>query len=317
AEEPYAFYRGEQEDFFIFITLLKLMKSDNAGAMAMDSVYRPLAPSAKHPQAQMIARALCLANDGLYAEAVSALQEADAELAQGREARQDKSLDEYRNVPLYLTSARLGMGDTVVAGADFTEFMKRNAGDWKYIYPRAMRVVRDLEMDVHHDLPKAQVITKQLLDSDMITNEEIKAQFSADDIAGLYDLHQQSMAWGVDLDGSAKICKFVMDNYYPQTLAGADCAMNWARYISGVEKRVDEAEQILLGILEKSPFSEIRPWTYFSLAEIAVYKKQPYAALNYISEVLNLITKDAKGAVVRVREVSLELRDKILNSEAY
>jgi len=317
AEEPYAFYRGEQEDFSIFITLLKLMKKDNAGAMAMEMVYPPLAPSAKHPQTQKIAQALCLANDGRYAEAVSALQEADAELAQGREARQDKSLDEYRNVPLYLTSARLGMGDTDAAGADFAEFMQRNAGDWKYIYPRAMRIVRDLEMDVHRDLPKAQVITRQLLDSDLINNEEIKAQFSADDIASLYDLHHQSLAWGGDLDGGAKICKFVMDNYYPQTLAGADCAMNWARYISGVEKKVDEAEQILLGILEKSPFPEIRPWTYFSLAEIAVYKKQPYVALNYISEVLNLITKDAKGAVVRVREVSLELRDKILNAEAY
>ncbi|MEW6234840.1 MAG: hypothetical protein AB1656_05590 [Candidatus Omnitrophota bacterium] len=266
AEEPYAFYRGEQEDFFIFITLLKLMKSDNAGAMAMNSVYPPLAPSAKHPQAHKIAQALCLANDGRYDEAVSALQEADAELAQRRETREDKSLDEYRNVPLYLTSARLAMGDTNAAGADFAEFMKRNAGDWKYIYPCAMRIVRDLEMDVHRDLPKAQVITKQLLDSDMINNEEIRATFSADDIAGLYDLHHQSLAWGGDLDGGAKICKFVMDNYYPQTLAGANCAMNWARYISWHDKKVNEAEQILLEILEKSPFHEIRCWVNHSLA---------------------------------------------------
>ncbi|MEW6234245.1 MAG: transposase [Candidatus Omnitrophota bacterium] len=94
ADEPYAFYRGEQEDFFIFITLLKLMKSDNSGAMVMDLVFPPLAPFAKHPQAHKIAQALCMANDGRFAEAVSALQTADAELAQGREAREDKNLDE-------------------------------------------------------------------------------------------------------------------------------------------------------------------------------------------------------------------------------
>ncbi|MEW6237060.1 MAG: hypothetical protein AB1656_16875 [Candidatus Omnitrophota bacterium] len=312
AEEPYAFYRGEQEDFFIFITLLNMMKKDNAGAKAMELVYPQLQPSAKHPQAQKIAQALCLANDGSYAEAVNALQEADAELAQGRETREDKSLDEYRNVPLYLTYDRFGMGDSIAAGEDFAEFMKRNAGDWKYIYHRAMRAVRDLAMDVHHDLSKAQVITKQLLNSDMIMNEEIKAQFSDSDIAGLYDMHHQSFAWGGELDKAAEICKIVMDNYFPQTLAGADCAMNWARYISSHDKKVDEAEQILLRILEQSPFPEIRPWTYHSLAEIAFSKKQPYIALNYISEVLNLVPKDAKGAVIRCREITLELKDEIL-----
>ncbi|MEW6238233.1 MAG: hypothetical protein AB1656_22820 [Candidatus Omnitrophota bacterium] len=310
AEEPYAFYRGEQEDLIVFLTQLRLLKSDKPYEKAMDSVYAKLPASTFYPHAQTIAEILCLMVDERFDEAIERIQKADAELAQNRNA----SYDEYRNMPLYLASARLGKGDLQAAGDDYAEFLRRNYGEWEYIRSHSMRTVHDMELNVQRDLPKAQVILNQLLASEMITDEKVRAQFSDDKISGIYDMLQQSLAWGGDLDKSAEICKFAMDNYYPQTLAGANCAMNWARYISWHDKNFTGAEQILLGILNDAPFPEIRPWANFSLAEIAKLRYQPYIALNYLSEVLNLIPESAKGGTVRCREDALQLKNEILAS---
>jgi len=310
AEEPYAFYRGEKEDLIVFLTQLRLLKSDKPYEKTMDSVYAKLSASSLYPQAQTVAEILCLLADERFDEAIERIQKNDAELAKSRNA----SYDEYRNMPLYLVSAQLGKGDLKAAGDGYAEFLRRNQGEWEYIRSHSMRTVHDMELNVERDLPKVQAILNPLLSSEMITDEKVRAQFSDDKISGIYDMYQQSLAWGGDLDKSAEICKFAMDNFYPQTLAGANCALNWARYISWHDKKVDEAEQILLGILNDTPFPEIRCWANFSLAEIAASRKQPYIALNYITEVLNLIPDSAKGGVVRCREDALRLKNVILTS---
>ena len=174
-----------------------------------------------------------------------------------------------------------------------------------------MRVVRDLEIETK-DKPQIQTITSQLLQSSIITNEEVKSQFSDADIAGIYDLHAGSLAWGGQLDKAAQIRKQVMDNYYPHTLAGANCAMNWARYISWHDNDLEQAGSILMDILRDAPYSEIIPWVKLELGNFSLKKGQPQEALNHVYEVLKLVNESAQGTVKRCRRDALELQEKIL-----
>lgn len=288
------------------------MKSDNPDAKAMELVFPALEDSAASPQAKSIAQALCLVQDEQYDEAITVLKQVDIALTQNREANKNAVVDEYRNTPLYLTAALLFQGTDLDAAREaYGEFIKRNDGNWKHIYDRSMRMVRDLEIETI-DKPQIKVITSQLLQSSIITDEEVKDQFSDGDIASIYDLHAGSLAWSGQLDEAAQLRKLVMDYYYPQTLAGANCAMNWARFVSWHERDLDKAEGILLGILRDAPFPEIIPWVKLNLGRIAYKRDQKNESLQYVYEVLKLVDESAKGTVVRCRQSALQLKDEIL-----
>jgi len=308
----YAHYRAEKENFFIFITLLRLMKSDNSDAKAMELVFPVLEDAASSPEAKAIVHALCLSQDEQYDEAITMLKQVDIALTQNREAYKNAVVDEYRNTPLYLTAALLFQGtDLDTAREAYSEFIKRNNGNWKHIYDRSMRVVRDLEIKTK-DKPQIQIITSQLLQSNIITNKEVKDQFSDGDIASIYDLHAGSLAWDGKPVEAAKLREFVMNYYYPHTLAGANCAMNWARFVSWYERDLKQAEDILLGILRDAPFPEIIPWVKLNLGTIAYKRDQKNEALQYVYEVLKLVDESARGTVVRCRQSALQLKDEIL-----
>lgn len=309
----YAHFRADKEDFFIFITLLRLMKSDKPEAKAMEMVFLKLEDSPLNPQAKKIAEALCLVQDEQYDEAVSILKQVDYELAKYKEENRNNVVDEYRNTPLYLTSALLFQGESLdVAHESYNEFLKRNDGYWKHIYDRSMRVVRDLEINIKQDLPKAKIITKTLLQSDIINNEEVKNHFTIDEIASLYDMHMQSIAWEGKFVEAAQLCKFVMDNYYPHTLAGANCAMNYARYVKSLDGNIDEAEGILLGILRDVSYKEIIPWVKLNLATIKFEQGKNKRSLEYLYDLLNTISENEKGSLLRCRNKAIILKEKIL-----
>lgn len=308
----YAYFRADKEDFFIFITLLRLMKSDNPEAKAMELVYPNLEDSDLNPQAKKIAEALCLAQDEQYDEAVDILKQVDFELAKNREDNRNSVIDEYRNTPLYLTSALLFQGEEMDdARESYGEFLTRNDGDWKYIYDRSMRIVRDLEIIVKSK-PQIQIITAQLINSEIVNNVNVSSQLTESDLASIYDLHASSLAWDGKASEAVKVRKFVMDNYYPHTLAGANCAMNVARYLTWAENDWGKAEEILLNILKDASYPEIVPWVKGNLARIAFHNDDNKKAMQYANEVMKLVGDEPKGTLTRCRESALLIKRMVL-----
>lgn len=312
----YAHYRAEKEDFFIFITLLRMMKNNNPNVSAMDQVFADLEDSTAYPQAKNIMKALCLTEDGSYQDAIDLLKQVDIQLVANSNIQSGSILNEYRNIPLYITSAMLYQDEDLNSvGKYFKDFLIRNQSDPRHIYVKTLKVVRDLEVNFENDMRKAHVITAPLLTSGIVTGPTNAELFSEEEIAALYELHGISLMYDGRMEEGIAVQKTVMNSYYPQTLAGATCAMNWARYTAWTKWDFDTAEGILLGILRDAPYPESLPWVKLSLAQIYHHKKETVKALEYVNEVLDLVTESDRGFIQRCREKAIELKQWLLSGE--
>ncbi len=67
--------------------------------------------------------------------------------------------------------------------------------------------------------------------------------------------------------------KSVMDQYFPDTLAGVMCALHYSRYLIDTRCDIDEAEKITYRILAESPYQESLHSAHINLALISVKRK--------------------------------------------
>jgi len=313
AKEKYEHYRDSQEDFFIFLTLLQMLKKASPEQNAVDAVSNQLDESTKFPFAKSIAHGLCLAVDERYHEAINVLKEVDTYLTDNRENKQFlSSFNEHQNIPLYLTWVILKERKQMEeADIWFNKFIERNDEDLHHVYKRSMRIVRDLSVRANRDLHKAKIITSQLLESPIIQDTSIKASFSSDEIAGIYDLHQQSLAWSGEYAESMVVAQDVVDKYYPDTLAGVNCAMNLAYYQACFEKQYNQGKNMITQIINESKFDEVKPWANLAMAKLLFQQQQNAQALPYVEQVLKLVTPNDQGSITRARKEALDLKKKL------
>jgi tetratricopeptide (TPR) repeat protein len=306
-------FYGIGADFSIFFLRLYGMKHTNPEKSAMDDVFPNLKPSTWRPQALNIARALCLAGDRRFEEALAVLNEVEMQLNDNRDEEVMVGYDEKNDIPFYkAVVSLLGGKDAETVHTALQNYMDLHPQEPTLIVNRIMELTYELEKDVLGEMKKISVLTGFLIQSDIVNNELIKSKIPENKIASIYDLHQQSLCWNNQFDESAQICKFVMENY-PQTLAGANCAMNWARYISWREQDIDGAERILNGILGEANHDVLVPWVKHSLAEIALKRGDKLKALGYLNDILRLIPESDASAQARCREQAVVLKEQIFN----
>jgi tetratricopeptide (TPR) repeat protein len=314
-EEIYNSYRGERENLFIFITLLHLMKKKQPDKSAMEFVFSNIDSEKQKDWAVEIVKSHCLMEDGRNEEALNLMQEVDSNLKSNSIVSTDRNyLSLFNDIPYHLTSLYISSKNRVEAKKSFTIFIDRNKNDMNYVISNALRLCRDFEINMLQ-LPNTTAVTGSVIDSGILDDPKAINGISESDIASIYDLYQQGLACEGHGEKVRTMCKFVMDRYYPQTLAGANCAMNYARIILWCDPNVDEAERIFKNILLEAPYKEITPWVKLNLAELyAIAKDDPQKGLSYIQEVKELL-KNERGAVLRCYDAAVKLEKKILGKK--
>lgn len=305
-------FRRNREDLLHFHTLVRQMKSVASQQSAMEIISSITALVTEHSNAVDIAHALCLSEDKRYEEAKNLLNQVETELVNSNSLPDLQNSDEYRTLPLYQTSIILQEGTELdSARTHFMQFMQRNQDDPKRVYQAAMHVVRDMEMDFDRYLPHANIITSELLKSGIVLNATDPELISENDVAGLYDLHALSLAWDGQYEEAVQIQKMVMDKYYPHTLAGANCAMNWARDLYWRHQDKEGAISYLNGILVNAPYAEIVPWVKYSMAQIQANEGNLSEALLLANEVIALV-EDKTGSIIQAELLAQELKSQML-----
>lgn len=300
-----SFY-GVGADLSVFFIRLREAKLANPNMSAMEDVFAHLEPSAWRPHVLDTAKALCLAFDNRVDEALALLDEVERNVreldATKNEQEEWKYLPFYRAQILFLHST-----DYDAARTALQEYIDRNPTDPNLVMNRTLEYIYSLD-DTPEGQKKVAEVTSFILQSELFTNEEMKQLLPDHQIASVYDKHQLSLGWRGDVAEAERICKFVMDNYYPQTVAGANCAMNYAKYISSRTKDDDKAIELFKDILLNAPYDSIVPWVKHDLAEFSLRKEEFQLASDYAAEVMRLIPADADGRLFQLRQNAIRMK---------
>lgn len=192
-------------------------------------------------------------------------------------------------------------------------YINRNPADPKLVMNRTLEYIYTLD-NTHKDQTKVVELTSFLLNSILFTDEETKRHIPEHQIASVYDKHQLSLAWNGNIENAKDISIHGMNNYYPQTLAGANCAMSLAVYLYSYENELIPAEDILRDILLNAPYPSILPWVKKLLADIEFKKGNYSAALYLVNESIILTHTSYTYSMSRCKSDAEILKAKIINS---
>lgn len=281
---------GTKKDFAYFAETLWKYKRNNPSAVAQDSVLPLLQDLPDYPQAKEIAQALCRLMDWQFEPAIQQLQSAKKALEEQKAGGaalsvSDAFYEEDRHIDLYLCFAYLLEGrDYPAARTALQEFYNKNTDDYNYIYDKALWMVHQFELG-ENTQSKVLEITSFLIQSDIVNNEEVKAQFTDEKLAHLWDMHHYGLHNSGRYNEALSVRKFVVDTYFPQTRPGAYCAQFWANHLAG-QSRLDEAEALFERIVTETDFKDLTPWVKLSWADVKKTRKQYSNALNLLNEVI-------------------------------
>lgn len=310
SDEDRAFYESER-DFVDMFGRLRAMKVASSQSSAMEEVFPRLKESKRRPLAKSIAKALCLAADDRYEEAIALLNQLENLLGSGDAPASD--YDESKDLPLYLAAVLFFEGrDFDAARAAFREYMDRNEDTRTRVLERALKLTYAMEHSTQ-DQRKIVELTGFLVSSEFVMDEEIRSQLPEGNVASLLTMHQLGLACRGEWDESAQVCLQIMEKYYPQTLAGANAAMSLAVNLSWRYGDMEGPERLLNDIVSQAPYDGIVPHVERLLAKLALERSDYDTALFLLEDVLDRIGPFGKGPLLRCRQKALALREEIMN----
>ena len=178
--------------------------------------------------------------------------------------------DENKDLPLYRAAIHLFEGRDFEAARDaFREYMKLNESDPELVLFRTRNLTYGMD-ETPKDIRKVAELTQVLVNSDWMATKEAREQLNGDLVASILEKHRESLAWRYEWDESVRFGVLLMNEYYPQTLSGANAAMNYAKYIARVNEDIEGAEQILNDILERASYDGVVPHVKRMLAGFAL-----------------------------------------------
>ncbi len=291
---------------------LRALRINDPDSSAMRDILPQLEESKRRPLAIRIAKALCLAGDELYKEALIELIEVENLLAS--ESAPASSHDEYRDIPLYRAGILLFKGDDYEAVRDaYREYMKRNEIDPDLVLFRTRNLTYGMD-ETPNDIRKVAELTQVLVNSDWMATKEARGQRTEHLVASILEKHRESLAWRYEREESVRFGKLLMDEYYPQTLSGANAAMNYAKYIAEKNGDLDGAERILNDILERAPYDGVVPHVKRCLAALALARGDYKKSLALTDEILERLGPSPQGPLTRCLKLTLRTRGKALEA---
>ena len=313
SDDDREFYECER-DFMEMFGRMRAMRVVFPESSAMEDVFPRLEESKRRPLAIRIARALCLAADERYVESIQLLEEIEQALESG--TAPDSEYDESKDLPLYLATVLFFEGrDFDAARAAFREYMDRNEDTRTRVLERALKMTYAME---HASQDKRRIIelTGLLVESEFMTDKQIREEFPDSNIASLLTMHQLGLACRGEWHESRELCFELMDKYYPQTLAGANAAMSLAVNLWWHYGHTEAAERLLRDILLNAPYDGLVPHAERLLGELVLERGDDENALFFIDDAINRIGFFGKGPMSNCKRKALELREQATKSWA-
>jgi hypothetical protein len=286
------------------------MKQARPDLQAMDAVFPQIKKSTWREYAQQSALALCLAADSRFEEALSVLQEIEIAMEQTKEIAQNS--EEWQFHPLHKAWILFYESkDIEAARSALQTYMDRFPEAPGLVLNRALDFIYCLENN-EENLKKIANITDFLLNSKIMKDPSIRESLPRDRVASVYDMHAQSLAWRGQFKESADYKQIAM-NEYPDTLAGGNCAMNYARFIGWSQNDIEGAETIYRGLLEENRHESLMPWVKLSLSELLLKRNDIRGALLLTEEVLKQEYSLESESGSRLRNDAFKLNEQIKN----
>jgi len=300
-------FHGLGDDLIDVLCHLRSMRVDRPDSLAMQEILPQLKESKRRPLANRIAKALCLSADGRYDEALTELDQIQAILSAEDAPVSDR--DESKDLPLYRTAVLLFQGQDYDAARDaFRDYMARNADDPEHLLFRSRNLTYGMD-ETPSDIRRIAEFTRVLVNSDLMATKEARAKLPMNLAASILEKHRESLGWRYETEESNRLAMLIMDEYYPQTLSGANAAMNFAAYIALDKGDLDGGRRLLNHILENAPYDGVVPHVKRVLAQIALREKKPDQAMELTNDTLERVGPLPEGGPLkRCLENALQTR---------
>lgn len=196
--QPYRYYRGEDESLETFLSLLRRIKRDKPDCSLRSIVFENLPRAGENDPYTLIAKALCLSEDGHADEGIAILTGLDEKFFKSnrhtpknlRDVNRYKNHREYKHIPLYMASVMYEQGkDFELAQESYTRYIERNKGKNKKILASTLRLARDLSLDGQGG-ENWNKFVEFIQKSIWFNDENVRKDFTPDEFSNLRDLQQ-------------------------------------------------------------------------------------------------------------------------------
>lgn len=298
-------YEEGVEDLGRFKLFLNRIQSKNPDTAIVYEIIEQLDSREEPYLLKELAKALCYSEYGLYEPAKNMIAQVETDRERHAET------PGWKDLPLYKSMILMDEGkDLPAAQTEFRNYMAAREGHYKLIYSAGDRYIESLQYP-KEDYAKRDEIALLLIESPITREEAVKQTFSDYELAHLYDVYHQGVAWSGDLDKSAEICKYVYATYFP-SLPAANCALNYALYLSWHDGGdLDAAMDILNTIAAQAPYDTLMPNVRVIQAEILLKKGEITQAYNYVQEAITRCNAFNDGRLQASLKNALELRERI------
>ncbi|HQQ00826.1 MAG TPA: hypothetical protein PLY86_20430, partial [bacterium] len=183
-----------------------------------------------------------------------------------------------------------------------------NADDPEHLLFRSRNLTYGMD-ETPSDIRRIAEVTRVLVNSDLMATKEARAKLPMNLAASILEKHRESLGWRYETEESNRLAMLIMDEYYPQTLSGANAAMNFAAYIALDKGDLDGGRRLLNHILENAPYDGVVPHVKRVLAQIALREKKPDTAMELTNETLERVGPLPEGGPLkRCLENALQTR---------
>ncbi|MEW6235973.1 MAG: hypothetical protein AB1656_11340 [Candidatus Omnitrophota bacterium] len=300
-------YRNEK-DLFYFADALKRYKTKNSSHSVAEKVLPQLADSPGHPQILQLAQALCLTIDAHYGEALTMFDAVENEFQKtiGLLSSTDEFYKENENLPLYRALCLFLEGrDFNAARQNISSYLDKSQSSPRWQAERIMNILWHLEKS-KENMPRMLEVTSLVLESSLIKDEKIRVEIPMDLAAGLYDFHQLGLAWNGRFDEAEAWCLKGMEEFFPQTLAGANMAKCYGQALY-MKKKYKESEELLKYVLSNYPKEEVVPSIKYCLAEALVAQNKLEEATPLLEDVILRFERSIEHSDMDCKEKSIRL----------
>ncbi len=246
-------YYGLGIDLSTFLIRLIETKIVHPETDLMERIYPFLIESARWKHALLIAKSLCWVCEDNHRDAVKGMTSV------WNDVQDDpiKPREESAFVPLLFGIVLAINGrDIDLTQRVLLEYISRNENEPVHVLNRILEVVYALEKSIRFRAA-IHYITGTVLNSEMIKEDRIRSKLPEPLLASLYDKHAQGLFDIGKVSESQTYWNEVVDQYFPDQLAGSNALFNLSRIAFLFENDFKKAESLCNRILYESPHENI------------------------------------------------------------
>jgi len=296
-------------DFLNVFCHLRRMHVARPKCVAMEEVFPQMSDSANRPLGKPFAKVFCLAADERWREAILELNKIQSQLASGDVPA--GLYDESEDIPLYYAALLFFEGrDFEGVRTSFQRYMDLHRDDPKRVMEKAVALVYAMD-ETQDDVKRVAELTTMVVNSRWFVDPNLRKQIPDATRAILLVMHCHSLVWRGQHEDAATMAQQIMEEFYPQTLQGANAAGYYAVYLWQRMGNRQQAEELFNDILQNAPYDGIVPQVKIYLARIAAERGDYRQAMALLEDVLARCGEDSVGDMRVYRECALGLRDGI------